>query len=190
METTKRFDHHFRRFEQEGSLLQRHVEKGVKELRLAKATGYRMAKAFIEMEANWHNELLVMARSEGKDIEEWVADWFRPLTALGEEHSALLRAIQQGMTLQQYECTLPRVFIAKHRREETAKKDVSGGVPREPSESLTIEDAMKQWRARAKSLELQLREEHRKRVELEREVLGLKKIVIRLRKTLNVPMPV
>lgn len=184
-----RFDHYFRLFEQEGSLLQRHVEKGVKELRLAKATAYRMAAAYIEMEKNWHNELLDMITGMGSTVDEWTAQWFQPITALGEDWSNLVGAIQRGMTRKQYECTMPRVFIARHQRADKAEQDVAGGVPREPSESLTLDDAMKQWRSRAKALELQLREEHRKRVELEREVLVLKKIVNRLRKTLKVPMP-
>lgn len=187
--TTKRFDHYFRQFEQEGSLLQRHVEKGIKELRLAKATAYRMACAYIEMEKHWHNELLDMITGMGSTVDEWTAQWFQPITALGEDWSNLVAAIQRGMTREQYECTMPRVFIARHQRADKAERDVAGGTPREPSESLTLEDAMKQWRSRAKALELQLREEHRKRVELEREVVGLKKIVTRLRKTLEVPIP-
>lgn len=181
----KRFDHYFRQFEQEGELMHRHVEKGVKELRLAKATGFRMALAFIEMQTKWHNELLDMIQGIGKTVDEWVAEWFAPLTAVGEDWSTLVGAIRHGMTMRDYERTMPRAFMAKQK---AAKQDVSGGVPQEPSESLSAEEAMKQWRARAKALELELREEHRKRIEAEREAVGLKKVVGRLRKTLKVPV--
>lgn len=123
----KRFDHWFKEFEADGAKLGRHVALSIKEMRLAKASAYRMAKGYVALIRDFHNEFVEFLTASSVTIDEWLEKWFVPLDRIGEDYRELLVAVENGMTLKAYHSTTPAVFVGQLRQSAAKEHAVGNG---------------------------------------------------------------
>ncbi len=195
----KRFDHHFKAFQEDGGKLQRHVQAGLREFRHAKQCAYRMTKAYLAIIAKYQNQLLDFARSEGKTIDEWLDRWFLPMGSLGDDYRDLIAAVDKGMTLNAFLAKTPAIFLAEQRRKSIGE---SGDVPMElplpavstagaedgepeGDEGPSPEESAELWKVRCLAAEAQLKDVRGRLRESDRRCAKLEKAVKGLHRTIN-----
>jgi hypothetical protein len=197
-----RMDHLFHDFEQERELLVRHSHSAIKSVRLAKSAAFRMASRYIAMQKTDRQWLLNMIKSsypgESDPIDKWIEQSFAPLMLLlpGENPFELIKAVKDGMPLNKYLSQTPALFLAGKRSRDLEKKasqvQSEVPVPAEPADDLSTEESIKQWKLRAKALELratalqeQVRELTSLRASDQRRIALLESSVSKLNKLLT-----
>ncbi|MHC4649039.1 MAG: hypothetical protein ACYTBJ_26600 [Planctomycetota bacterium] len=184
----KRVDHHFRRFEEDRELLNKHAGVGLKAVRLAKSAAYRMAQSYIAMQQKDHNRLVDLIQTTyGKTpdaIDHWLAASFQGLTAIGGDARQLITAIQEGMTRQQYLSSTPSIFLNSKKR---AAQPITTRppLPSDPAEELPLDEQVKQLRLQNEALKRQLKEERGARQQAERSLAKVETEVKRLQRIME-----
>jgi hypothetical protein len=121
----ERIDTLYRDFLETAQRLLDYVRDAMKDLRLAKGAAFQMATAYVKMlkaEPNALRKLiLTVTEQKGWTIDDWLDHHFAPVTHIGEDYRALIRAVQGGMTLDVYNSTTPIVFLAAHRESKPKK---------------------------------------------------------------------
>lgn len=187
MTTEKSFSQHYRNFERDRECLQKHAAASIKSMRLAKATAYRMATAFLAMQSQDHNQLLNLIRSDERyanlkdPVTVWVDDSFAPLGLVGCEHYELIRAIGQGMKMAEYMSTTPKMFISKKKLASVAAR-TNVPLPTAPTANDSPEKQAEFWRLRAEALEARMKELERESREKDRRLALLEREFARVQR--------
>lgn len=176
----KRPDHYFCSILKDAPLLSRHCLNARKEIRLAKTTAFRMAKAFVSLtgsDPNWLLDHLPSQFRERRDgIDAWLAELFAPY-AIIDDYRDLLRAVSDGMKLKDYLRSSPVVFLGRR-----TKKAPSGSVklPDAPDRELPLADQVVALKRQNEEFRRALHEERRLRIDAERRVAKLERACERL----------
>ena len=186
--TNPSFDHSYDSFVEERRLLERAATSTRKSFRLAKTHAYRMATAFVQMQATEPNRVMEMAKSEvgaGPNlIDRWIEHSFAELAALGEDFHELITAIHEGMTLKQYLADAPSTFLSSKKRRELKDSEGKTPLPPIPDDDLPVEKQAEAWRRRALAAEAwkpRALDAERRLARIEKQVKQMQK---RLAKTL------
>lgn len=157
---TKRLKDRYAKYEDRREHLLLHVTAGIKSIRLAKNSAYDMACEYVAMQRDSHNELLDMLKgrypNESDPIAKWIEASFAPLTHIGEDIYALIKAVGDGMTRNAYLAQSPGLFLAGKRSDERKQRIASTPVPDEPDDHLSDGERCRRYKVRQDAMDKRL----------------------------------
>lgn len=124
--------------------------------RSIRLNAYRAAVRYVELQQNHHNEFNRLLRSFGQDYDQLIENWFGPLRLLDEDPHALIIAIQDGLTKNEWmgQDVSARGFLDRQKRQRLAKeREQAASVTPAPTEELSIEAQCSQYKLRCTGLQ-------------------------------------
>ena len=149
--------------EQNAQMLLRASGGAMRNLRLVRASAYRMAVDLVEIRDKHLRELQaeILARwpTEKDGVDKWIAEEFRPFIALGGDPYELFRCVSDGMSLKDY-LRSPLAMPLNKKLRATCSTDRLVEMhepPPAPTPDLTLAEQLASWKTRALDLEAQVK---------------------------------
>ncbi len=182
--SNERFDHLWNRMLGDHTAMVSHYNGTRNSMRLFRKSAYRFAVGLLYILTHHHDEFVKFAKSNGDDIDAWFSEHFAPIEDMGDHRQRLLRAIEDGMTENQYVNEGP-AWLAKRgtRKPTTAHVDLTttDKVDDQRSDAEKLADA----RATVKAMKSELLELRRNHVIIAKENDRLVTIVNRLERSIQ-----
>lgn len=130
---------------------------------------YRFAKLILQMNQEYHNELLRMVKSQGMDLTAWMDHHFELIESLEGPRETLFRAIENGTSERQYVAEGTITIIRQRVKPKRAPRE-ERPIPQVQSEGKTPEELLEHLREVNEALVARVQLEMAWRKETERQL--------------------
>lgn len=184
----KRFDHLLREALNLKQTVELHGQAAKRARELCLKAAYRCAKALVDLQTNWHNELLDFCKTQQTNIDEWIVTCLAPILDLGGNPQDLLRSVEQGMTVKDWLGPRGMTYHIREKAKQRAAGKTEGAS--KPSVTETMEGMS--YKARYglllkehKSQAAEIRDLHRQITVLLNENERLMRVLRKLERTIE-----